>query len=104
MTNAFKGGRGITAPYQTTHCRVPIPLKEVIDKLVNEYKQLVVEEISTADLIGRLEEAIVSTAKPVNSLLEIQAIEILTLALSLKPQAGGAIKTEIRKAIKLLNG
>jgi hypothetical protein len=33
------GGRGQTAPYQTTHVRVPIPIKAEVEKLVARYKE-----------------------------------------------------------------
>lgn len=34
-----KGGRGLTAPYETTHVRVPVPIKDQVDKLVNDYRE-----------------------------------------------------------------
>ena len=33
-----KGGRGKIAPYKTTHMRVPVPLKERVSKLIEEYR------------------------------------------------------------------
>lgn len=33
-----KGGRGITAPYETTHVRVPVPIKEKVQKLIDDYR------------------------------------------------------------------
>jgi len=33
-----KGGRGNKATYETTHCRVPVELKEVVNRLSDEYK------------------------------------------------------------------
>lgn len=33
------GGRGQIAPYQTTHVRVPIPIKAEVEKLVARYKE-----------------------------------------------------------------
>jgi hypothetical protein len=33
------GGRGQTAPYQTTHVRVPLPIKTEVEKLVARYKE-----------------------------------------------------------------
>jgi hypothetical protein len=32
------GGRGKKAPYQTTHIRVPIPVKAQVEKLIEEYR------------------------------------------------------------------
>jgi selenocysteine lyase/cysteine desulfurase len=39
-----KGGRGLTAPYQTTHLRVPVPIKEELEKIINQYRQSVLED------------------------------------------------------------
>jgi hypothetical protein len=38
-----KGGRGKKAPYESTHSRVPAPLKGQITKLINSYQQYVEE-------------------------------------------------------------
>ncbi len=35
-----KGGRGHLAPYEQAMCRVPEPLKEAVQKLVNDYRAL----------------------------------------------------------------
>jgi hypothetical protein len=34
----YVGGRGIKAPYQTTHCRIPEPIKPLVEKLSADYK------------------------------------------------------------------
>lgn len=34
-----KGGRGNKAPYESTHIRVPVPLKEEIEQRINEYRE-----------------------------------------------------------------
>jgi hypothetical protein len=34
-----KGGRGLRAPYQTTHVRVPVPIKDRVESLIESYKQ-----------------------------------------------------------------
>lgn len=39
--NKPKGGRGHKAPYESTHVRVPVPLKAKVDKLIEEYRELV---------------------------------------------------------------
>lgn len=36
-----KGGRGQTAPYETTHIRVPVPLKLQVEQMVEKYRQSV---------------------------------------------------------------
>ena len=33
-----KGGRGLKAPYDTTHVRVPMPIKDKVQQLVDDYK------------------------------------------------------------------
>ncbi len=45
-----KGGRGLKASYQTTHVRVPIPVKEVIERIANQYRDT--EEIPNIDLLN----------------------------------------------------
>lgn len=32
------GGRGIRAPYETTHIRVPIPIKPEVERLIERYR------------------------------------------------------------------
>jgi hypothetical protein len=41
MNNKSKGGRGHTAPYMTTHLRVPTAIKEQLQLVVDNYKELV---------------------------------------------------------------
>ena len=36
-----KGGRGNKAPYESTHVRVPVPLKEEIEQRIEEYREFV---------------------------------------------------------------
>lgn len=55
------GGRGHKAPYETTHLRIPVPLKPDIEKLIENYRLLVVDgiEIETEkDSLLPLEDAI----------------------------------------------
>jgi hypothetical protein len=33
------GGRGKKAPYQTTHIRVPLPVKDKVEQLIKEYRE-----------------------------------------------------------------
>lgn len=37
------GGRGKRAPYQTTHLRVPIPLKSTIEAMIDDYRAVVLD-------------------------------------------------------------
>lgn len=34
----WRGGRGVKAPYESTHVRVPVPIKEKVEALVEAYK------------------------------------------------------------------
>ena len=55
-----KGGRGQTAPYETTHVRVPVPLKAEVDRMIEEYRNFVLsgEETETKKRQIELDEAI----------------------------------------------
>lgn len=33
-----KGGRGVKAPYETTHIRVPVPIKDKVQQIIDDYK------------------------------------------------------------------
>lgn len=33
------GGRGHTAPYETTHVRVPVPIKDKVEQLIEDYRK-----------------------------------------------------------------
>ncbi len=35
-----KFGRGHKAPYETTHVRVPVPIQEMVQEFVDEWKEL----------------------------------------------------------------
>ena len=35
----WKGGRGAKAPYETTHVRIPTPIKERVEELSEAFKQ-----------------------------------------------------------------
>lgn len=39
--NKPKGGRGVKAPYESTHIRVPVPIKPKVNKMVEEYRELI---------------------------------------------------------------
>jgi len=38
-----KGGRGYVAPYETTHVRVPVPIKDKVEQLIEEYRKSVID-------------------------------------------------------------
>jgi len=35
-----KGGRGHTAPYETTHVRVPVDIKPKVERMIQDYREL----------------------------------------------------------------
>lgn len=38
MTEYTKGGRGKKAPYESTHVRVPLPIKHEVESLIEKFK------------------------------------------------------------------
>lgn len=51
----WKGGRGVKAPYETTHVRIPEPIKARVEALSQAYKDGVMNEPLSLD--EALEEA-----------------------------------------------
>jgi hypothetical protein len=47
------GGRGHVAPYETTHVRVPVPIKDKVERLIEEYRKSVLdgEQFETPKLL-----------------------------------------------------
>ena len=43
------GGRGKKAPYETTHLRIPVPIKADIEKLIENYRLSVIDGIESED-------------------------------------------------------
>jgi hypothetical protein len=99
--NKPKGGRGHKAPYVTHQIRVPKPIVPQVETLINLYQDYRVAE-------GDLKEppSFLVKHKPVDKFIDeekrLKVVEILKRALKLKPNAGGAIKKEIEKALLLL--
>lgn len=80
------GGRGHTAPYETTHVRVPVPIKDKVEQLIENYrKSLLLGNTSTeADGSEQFEEQEAgSLSVSLDESLEI-AKRILTLKKSSK--------------------
>jgi hypothetical protein len=44
------GGRGHKAPYKSTHVRVPEPIKDKVEKLIDEYKASLTDEFQAGGL------------------------------------------------------
>lgn len=47
-----KGGRGQKAPYESTHIRVPIPLKGEVERLIEKYRESILTGIAPSDQSG----------------------------------------------------
>lgn len=62
------GGRGKRAPYETTHMRVPLPLKNQIEQLIEDYRLSILDGIDrpSSELIP-IDEALVIAQKLLRS-------------------------------------
>jgi dihydropteroate synthase len=92
-----KGGRGKVAPYRTRQVRVPEPVIDQVDNLIEEYQSYIAsggDSLNPPKLLN----------KPIDKFIEKQEIvSILQEALVLKANAGGAIKQKIRLVLEILN-
>lgn len=62
------GGRGHKAPYQTTHLRIPVPIKPDIEKLIEDYRLSVIDGLEPEkDGLLPLEDAIEMCRKMVKA-------------------------------------
>jgi hypothetical protein len=43
------GGRGHTAPYETTHVRVPVPIKDKVEQLIEDYRKSILTGDASID-------------------------------------------------------
>lgn len=64
MSDPTKGGRGQKAPYQTTHYRIPEPIKPVVEQLATAYKRLVANGANTESLLDGVWKAITTGYYP----------------------------------------
>lgn len=103
MSNLVKGGRGKKAPYETTHYRIPEPIKPVVEAMADRYRLLVItEDVSSGkQMLERVQETIASKGgtKLLSDADRWKVISLLEEALKLKANAGGAIKEKIRMAL-----
>jgi hypothetical protein len=51
------GGRGVKAPYETTHVRVPLPIKADIERLIDQFK--VGSKAEAGNSLTGIDEAVV---------------------------------------------
>lgn len=70
--SVWKGGRGAKAPYETTHVRVPLPVKEKVQAIIDAFKEGRIEdtELSEEKMI-QLAKNIVGRKKSAKISLEI---------------------------------
>jgi hypothetical protein len=123
MSDPGVGGRGKKAPYETTHYRIPEPTKPVVEILVNKYRQTLGSQSDPTGqaLLTKVEEAILDTQsqqEDTSTALQLSLLRdecrklkanqqrvklLLQEALTLRSNAGGAIKVKIREVINLLD-
>lgn len=78
-----KGGRGMKAPYETTHIRVPLPLKEALEKVINAYKESLDVDQALAVLLQIHDEQ----TSEINPLTANDAVQLATQILGQKKSA-----------------
>lgn len=62
------GGRGKKAPYETTHMRVPLPLKTQIEQLIEDYRLSILDGIERpGEELIPIDEALVIAQKLLRS-------------------------------------
>lgn len=108
-----KGGRGYSAPYETRQVRIPEPIINQTHELIERYQDYISSGGNSQNPprlldfkpVDSFKEQLDERIKIVNRLEESvhNASFILRQALQLKANAGGAIKREIEKALRLLN-
>jgi hypothetical protein len=83
-----KGGRGIKAPYSTTHLRVPVPIKGILQAIIDRYKETLNIDIIKEILENQkgMEVQQVSQSET-NLLTDNEAIEIAQKILAQKKNA-----------------
>jgi hypothetical protein len=75
MTNNLKGGRGKVAPYTSTHCRIPEPIKPTVERFAAAYRSLVVAEDKNGyeNLIRATDEAISNLGEAEQEIKDLKA-------------------------------
>lgn len=99
---ALKLGRGQKAPYETTHYRIPKPIKPIVEQISEDYKRSIFAGEDSEEIIKKISRSLEDKEPAIGGIELERAVALLTEALTLKPQAGGAIKAKIREALVLL--
>lgn len=85
MTNPGIGGRGKRAPYKTTHYRMPVALKPVVEEMAAKYRELVDEfEVDDPALIDAVVSAIATSDLKNTEELSLMSEQIKSLEIQLK--------------------
>jgi chromosome segregation ATPase len=61
---SIKGGRGKKAPYQSTHCRIPEPIKKTVEDFAASYREFVANERDAQPLLDAVQLAIDASVEP----------------------------------------
>ncbi|MFM6326096.1 MAG: hypothetical protein ACKPHV_28000 [Microcystis panniformis] len=80
-----RGGRGHTAPYETTHARIPVPIKDYVNFVSEHYKQSVESGTDGSTFLLTLEETMDNIAMN-NSVNENKIRQLALEVVKLKKQ------------------
>ena len=69
-----KGGRGHTAPYEQKHVRVPLPVLEQVNKIIDDYRTVVLTGEKSSETNSPSCAEIESCIKLVNRFLDEEKI------------------------------
>ena len=94
MTSYFKGGRGVKAPYESTIKRVPVPLAETVDELIEEYR---------CKLVTGNDDKPVTGKQAVMNRLEIILNSVASEEPGYKPKSATRLVKELLELKKELN-
>lgn len=86
-----KGGRGHKAPYETTHVRIPVPIKGKVETLIEEFRLEVIEGVKPV----RDDKITLESAKEkAKKLLRAKTSKLETIARLLTLIYGEEVKTQ----------
>lgn len=89
------GGRGKRAPYQTIQMRVPLPIKPEVEKLIEQYRTV---------MLGEDETPVETESKPEYGFLEKMIQEVLAdPAITRNGKDKGAVKRALEALLQKLS-
>lgn len=102
-SSPYKGGKGQVAPFVTTHCRVPEPIKPLIESIISDWKYRVHSgsQVEGDLLVQKLEQALIPDLislidKPLTSQ---EAIQIANLILQENVKSKRSVKVVVAKLL-----